>query len=219
MLLGGPLLVLITRVQGVESSSLVMALALTPVAVGVAASALGSESTDSLTGRIWPGIAAVTGLLLVLVEPSLGDVRADVVLLLAPVLAGLGAALFVSAQQRSVTHTGIAAWLPSVALLGGTIVFAGAWSVSHLRGVSTNSLSLTAVAADGLFLLLSVLALARLGAVRWSAQFTLLPLLILLEGIAMVRPAFTTRWVVGLALLATASVYLLLPQDDDDTAD
>jgi drug/metabolite transporter (DMT)-like permease len=216
LLLGGPMLVLVSGIPGIESSALVMALALTPVAVGVAASALGNESTESLTGRIWPGIAAVTGLLLVLVEPSFGDVRADVVLVLAPVMTGLGSAMFASAQQRGLRQVDLSKWLPTTALLGATLLFAAAWGISHLRGVPAISLSLTAVATDGVFALLSVLALTRLGAVRWSAQFTLLPLLILLEGIVMVRPVFTTRWVVGLVLVAAASVYLLLPQDDEE---
>lgn len=220
LLLGGPMLVLVSGVAWadlrIESSALVMALALTPVAVGVAASALGNASTDSLTGRIWPGIAAVTGLLLVLVEPGLGDVRADVLLVLAPVMTGLGAAMFASAQPPGLNRASLSQWLPTAALLGGTLLFALACSVSRLRGFPTTPLSWTAVATDGVFALLSVLALARLGAVRWSAQFTLLPLLILLEGIVMVRPVFTTRWLVGLLLVAVASVYLLLPQGEDE---
>jgi threonine/homoserine efflux transporter RhtA len=60
-----------------------------------------------------------------------------------------------------------------------------------------------------------VLALSRLGANRWSAQFVLVPLLILIEGMVLVRPGITTRWVVGLALVALASVYLLLPHQDE----
>ena len=35
----------------------------------------------------------------------------------------------------------------------------------------------------------------------------------------MVRPVFTTRWVVGLLLIAGASIYLLLPQDEEDADD
>ena len=118
LLLGGPMLVLVSGVGGVEASALVMALSLTPVAVGVSASALGSETTKSLTGRIWPGIAAVTGLLLVLVEPSFGDVRADAVLLLAPVMTGLGAAMLVSSYQRGADRPAVTQWLSTIGLLG-----------------------------------------------------------------------------------------------------
>lgn len=223
LLAGGPMLGLVSGVPWIEASALVMALTLTPVAVGVAASALGDGLTESLTGRIWPGIAAVTGLLLVLAEPSFGDVRADVVLMLAPVATGLGAALFAatftSAHGRSKERASVSHWLPSVALLGGALLFMAAWTVSRLRGMPSTPLSITAVAADGAFALLSILALSRLGAVRWSAQFTLLPLLILLEGIVLVRPVFTTRWIIGLLLVAGASVYLLLPQDGDVPGD
>jgi threonine/homoserine efflux transporter RhtA len=84
--------------------------------------------------------------------------------------------------------------------------------VEHL----TLSLTLSAVACDGILALLAVVALARLGAVRWSAQFTLLPLLIVLEGIVLVRPTLSTRWVVGLLLLAVASVFLLMPPEPEE---
>jgi threonine/homoserine efflux transporter RhtA len=67
--------------------------------------------------------------------------------------------------------------------------------------------------------LLSLLVLVRLGAVRWSAQFVLLPLLILLQGIVILRPAITVRWVAGMLLIVTASLYLLLPQfEETETA-
>jgi threonine/homoserine efflux transporter RhtA len=71
------------------------------------------------------------------------------------------------------------------------------------------------VACDGVLALLSLLVLARLGAVRWSAQFALLPLLILLQGILILRPTITVRWVAGMLLIATASIYLLLPQAEE----
>ena len=57
--------------------------------------------------------------------------------------------------------------------------------------------------------------LARMGAERWSAQFALLPLFILLEGMLILRPPLMLRPVIGLLLLAVAGIYLLLPQTEE----
>jgi hypothetical protein len=67
-----------------------IALALTPVVVALAG------RVESVAGRIWPGLAAVAGLMLVVAQPSLGDARSDVALCLMPVLTGCGAALLSS---------------------------------------------------------------------------------------------------------------------------
>lgn len=207
LLFAGPVIGELLHAHELSATSLTMALALTPVAVGVAAAALGVAATGSVAGRIWPGLAAIGGLLLLLAEPALGTPRTDVALLLAPVLSGVGAALL--------CFGGRSAWRATTGLFGGTALFAlalvgdAAFFGGHLR------VSLLAVACDGVMALLSVYALLRVGATRWSAQFTLLPLLIVLEGIVLVRPLFTARWVVGLALLALASLYLLLPPTDE----
>ncbi len=195
MMLGGPAVGLLAG--GMDAGSLTIALALTPVVVAVAAAALG-DGSDGMAGRLWPGLAAVAGLLLVLTQPSVSNVRNDVLMLAAPVFSGMGAALFCSVRARSVAS----------ALVGAAVVFLLGWVL--LRG----AVSVVAVACDGLLALLGVLAVARLGATRWSAQFALVPLLIVLEGLVLVRPGLQIRWVIGLALLAVGSVYLLLPQDE-----
>jgi hypothetical protein len=184
-----------------------MALALTPVAVGIAAAAFGGRAAGSVAGRIWPGLAAIGGLLLLLAEPSLSDPLTDLALFLAPTLTGVGAAFLCSG--------GASRWRATTALFGGTALFALALIAESLVAHARPRVSLLAMACDGLMALLSVYALLQVGASRWSAQFTLLPLLIVLEGIVLVRPLFTARWVVGLALLALASLYLLLPPTDD----
>jgi hypothetical protein len=185
-----------------------MALALTPVAVAIGLSALASAKSDGAAGRIWPGLAAVTGLLLILVQPNLGNLRSDVALILAPTLTGLGAALY---DSRAKSPTGA---IPTT-LLGATALFAIAAVASHVTTGHQPTLSLLAIAYEGILSILSILVLSRLGATRWSSQFTWLPLLILLEGIVMIRPPVTARWLTGLALLAVASIYLLLPRDDE----
>jgi hypothetical protein len=63
--------------------------------------------------------------------------------------------------------------------------------------------------------LLGVVTLDQLGATRWSSQFTWVPLLVIFEGIVMVRPRLTPHWFIGLLLLIVAGVYLLLPQVEE----
>jgi len=195
MMLGGPTIGLLAG--GMDSGSLTIALALTPVVVAVAATALG-DGGEGMAGRMWPGLAAVAGLLLVLTQPNVSNVRNDLLLLAAPVLTGVGAALFCSARGQSIAS----------ALVGAAVVFVLGWVV--VRG----TVSVVAVACDGLLALLGVLAVSRLGATRWSAQFALVPLLIVVEGLVLVRPGLQVRWVIGLVLVAVGSVYLLLPQDE-----
>jgi hypothetical protein len=207
MLVGGPMCAIVVRGRTLEPSGITMALALTPLAVAIASAALGDGSSDGISGRMWPGLAAVAGLLLVLVSPELGNARSDVALALAPVLTGVGAALFCESQP------GRRSWVFALAGAAGLFALAAA-EAKWVEGLVLSA-TLPAVACDGLLALLTVVALTRLGAVRWSAQFTLLPLLILLEGIAMVRPIVTTRWVVGLLLLGVASAFLLLPEEID----
>jgi len=202
LMLCGPAIGQLLHATRMESSGLMIALALTPVVVAIAG------RIDEVAGRIWPGIAAVAGLMLVLVQPSLGDIRSDVAMGLAPLLTGCGAALICS--ERNVT-----VWQTPAALAGAALIFAASWAGAAWHGGGVILPSLSAVACDGVLALLSLLALVRLGAVRWSAQFALLPLLILLQGILILRPALMVRWVAGMLLIAIASLYLLLPQAEE----
>ena len=212
LLLSGPAVGLLVGAHDLSAGALTIALALTPVAVAIGLSSFGSGAAGEVAGRIWPGLAAVTGLLLVLVQPDLSDARNDVALLLAPTLTGLGGALFCTrATEPGAAHQHASA----VALLGAALVFLVATAATAIVAHQRPSLSMPAIAYEGVLALLSLLSLGRLGATRWSSQFTWLPLLILLEGIVLVRPPVTVRWVAGLALLAIASVYLLTPREDD----
>jgi len=214
LFLGGPAIGLLIGAHELNAGALTIALALTPVAVAIGAAAFGAETSQGVAGRIWPGLAAVTGLLLILVQPNLGNTFSDLALFLAPTLTGMGAALFESTGQADVAGHPVAA----NALIGAAALFGFATLTTSLVAGHRPMLSLLAVAYEGVLALLSVMALSRLGATRWSSQFTWLPLLILLEGIVMVRPPITARWVVGLLLLALAGVYLLVPQEDERDA-
>ena len=143
---------------------------------------------------------------------TLGDLRADLPLLLAPVLTGLGAVLFCTPHSRSVPRT-------STALLGACALFALALATNRFLAGARPTVSLLASACDGIVALLGIATLSRLGSTRWSSQFTWVPLLIILEGIVLVRPRLTAHWFTGLVLLIVAGVYLLLPQGDDATTE
>lgn len=210
MLFGGPAIYLLIRSRELDAASLTIALALTPVIIAIAAPALGTERTDGLAGRIWPSLAAVAGLLLLLAQPALGDLRNDLALVLAPALTGIGAALFGVDVHPSPSRL-------TLTLLGASLLFTLALAETYIIAGARPSISLLAVACDGLLALLGVIALEQLGATRWSSQFTWIPLLIVLEGMVLVRPRLTAYWIAGLVLLALASVYLLLPQADEPT--
>jgi drug/metabolite transporter (DMT)-like permease len=211
LLFGGPAIGILFPGRDLDSSALTVALALTPIIIAITSTALGAESSDGIAGRIWPSLAALAGLLLLLVQPSLGDIRADFLLLLAPLLTGLGAVLFC-------THPSGSVFRPASALLGACALFAIAFLAGLLAGARP-TFSLLAIACDGLVALLGIATLSRLGSTRWSSQFTWIPLLIILEGIVLVRPRLTAHWFTGLVLLIVAGVYLLLPPGDEATTE
>ncbi len=212
MLTGGPATALVLHGRDLDSGSLTIALALTPVIIAIASPALGTESSEGIAGRIWPGLAAVAGLLLVLVQPALGDLRTDLALALAPILTGVGAVLLCGDNPG---RNSSAASRVFAALLGASALFAVAFAVTTVSGAIRPLISLLAITCDGLMALLGIVALSQLGSTRWSSQFAWVPLLIILEGIALVRPQLTAHWFIGLILLILAGVYLLLPQPTD----
>jgi hypothetical protein len=83
------------------------------------------------------------------------------------------------------------------------------------RGAAWPEMRGLAAGLDALEAFLAVLALGRLSAARWSAQFALVPLLVLLEGLAMLRTAVPARVITGLVLLGIASAALLLPPAEE----
>ena len=215
LLLGGPQAALLPGVRGIEPAGLLMALALTPVCAAVAWAALGEDATHGgtagVTGRLWPGIAALAGLLLILPAPSLRGIDRDCVLIAVPVLTGLGAAWFCAGDPSD------RAWTAACALLGGAVLFVTECGVEAMTaGRGAVNLSPFALALDTPLLLLSMLALVRSGVTRWSAQFTAVPLVVLLEGVFLMHEDLTGRSLAGLLLLAVASVALLLPAEPDD---
>lgn len=206
LLIAGPLIGPL-RAGGVSAAGLTIALALTPVVLAVAEAAMRGGG-EGLAGRLWPGLATVAGLLLVLPQPSLGSPMTDALLILAPVLTGIGAALFCTAEES--------AWRLPAALAGAAVVF-GLGALAMLgRGMAWPPLPGLATGMDALEAVLAVVALGRLAAARWSAQFALVPLVVLVEGLALMRSWVPGRVVGGLVLLALASLAMLLPPAETD---
>ena len=202
LLITGPLLSLFYP-HAMAASSVTMALALTPVVIAVCEAAT-RHTSDALAGRLWPGLATIAGLLLILVQPSLSNAAPDVVLALTPLLTGCGVVLFCSSRAS--------VWRIPAALLGACIALglgAAINLVTHVGGWP--DMAGLAAGFDALEALLALVALGRLSATRWSAQFAIVPLIVLVEGIAMTPASLPARMIVGLLLLGVAAIALLIP--------
>lgn len=210
LLITGPVIALLLP-HGISGASITMALALTPVVIAVAETAT-HHNGGNLPGRLWPGLATIAGLLLLLAEPSLANPAEDVLLALTPVLTGCGAVLFCSARQSN--------WRIPAALLGACIaqgigaainlaMHTGGWP--QMAGLATGF--------DAIEATLALVALERLSTTRWSAQFAIVPLLVVLESIVLMPDSMSARTVVGLLLLALAALALLIPPSEEPPFD
>ena len=210
MLLTGPLIALFYP-RAIAATSLTISLALTPVVIAVCAAAT-RHSSETLAGRLWPGLAAIAGLLLLLIEPSLSNPGVDLVLALTPLLTGCGAVLFCSARASI--------WRLPAALLGACAVLGLGAAINFATHVGGwPDMAGIAAGFDALEALLALIALGRLSATRWSAQFAIVPLIVLVEGVVMVPASVPARTIVGLLLLAFAAVALLIPPSEESRFD
>jgi drug/metabolite transporter (DMT)-like permease len=209
-MIAGPLLGLL-RPAGVPAASLTIALALTPVVIAVAEAAT-LHANHTLAGRLWPGLAAIAGLLLLLTQPSLSNIADDMILTLAPLLTGCGAVLFCSSRES--------VWRLPAALLGACLAL-GLGAAINLLTHTGGWTALDGIAAglDALQALLSVIAIGRLSAPRWSAQFALIPFIVLIQGIALMGARVPARMLVGLLLLVFAGIALLIPPAEEPRFD
>jgi hypothetical protein len=210
LLITGPLIALLYS-RAIAATSLTMSLALTPVVIAVCEAAT-RHSGAALAGRLWPGLAAIAGLLLVLIQPSLSNPGVDLVLALTPLLTGCGAVLFCSSRATI--------WRLPAALLGACAALGLGAAINlatHVGGWP--EMAGLAAGFDALEALLALVALGRLSATRWSAQFAIVPLIVLLEGVAQIAAHVPARMLVGLLLLAFAAVALLIPPSEESRFD
>ena len=188
-----------------------MALALTPVVIAVGEAAT-RYTNQTLAGRLWPGLATIAGLLLLLAQPSLSNPSQDVILALTPLLTGCGAVLFCSVRAS--------VWRLPAALLGACASLGLGAAINlatHVGGWP--DMAGLAAGFDALEALLALIALSRLSATRWSAQFAIIPLIVLLEGVVFMPSSIPARMIVGLLLLAFAAVALLIPPSEESHFD
>ncbi len=164
----------------------------------------------------------------------------------APALAGFGGALFLLSFNFPVSTRGRTMF--GVLLLAVVVVgFASAWIYRLLRGFGmmealavvglSNALFLAvcSVFSGGswsgvsslisisslcylLELVLLVWLLRELSPVRLAARYLVVPLLAVLEGVAILRPAFTVRMGAGLVLLIGGAGYILLSRKQNSDA-
>jgi drug/metabolite transporter (DMT)-like permease len=209
LLLCGPFLALLLTGQGINSNSLTLALALVPVVAGVTQTALGDAAPGSFATSTWPALAAITGLLLLIPQPSFANPVTDATLLLAPLTTGIGAALFTTSRSSRNRPTFASA------LLAAALLFAAAWSIQFLLHRTTAHFTPLAALLDAATALLTLLSLSRIGLTVWSAQFTLVPLIIILQGFVLLRPRINVYNSAGLSLLLLGCIFLLLPQPSE----
>lgn len=209
LLIAGPLIALLYP-RSISAASVTMALALTPVVVAVAEGA--TRHTTTFAGRVWPGLAAIAGLLLLLPEPSLANPVQDLILALTPLLTGCGAVLFCSAR--------CSVWRIPAALLGASAVLGLGAGINVAMQIGTwPDMAGLAAGLDALEALLALLALGRLSATRWTAQFAIVPLVVLLEAMAITPSSIQGRMIAGLLLLAIAAIALLIPPSEEPSFD
>jgi drug/metabolite transporter (DMT)-like permease len=212
LLLTGPLLSLLLTGHGIDPNALTLALALVPIVAAVTQNALGNATPDSFAARTWPALAALTGLLLLVPQPSFANPIADATLLLAPLATGIGAALF-STSASPKNQLAFPTTLSATALL-----FSAAWLVQYLLHHTSAHLSPLAALLDAATALLTLLALSRIGLASWSAQFVLVPLAVILQGFVLLRPPIDPYNSAGIALLLLGCIFLLLPQPTEKAA-
>jgi drug/metabolite transporter (DMT)-like permease len=204
LLIGGPAIGMVLLPHGLDATSLMTALALTPVVIGVACVAVGEEC-ESLAGNLWPGLVVLSGILLVVPQPSLADPAADIAMMLAPIMTGVGTVMLSQGREQQPSLTAARA----VTALSAAALFLGVFAVVRFGAAGAReSFAPVSALLDGATAWLAVKSVQRLGAVRSAAQFALVPLAVLLEGLVLMRPSVTLRTGVGLALMLLAGIVL-----------
>lgn len=199
-LIVGPWLQLVLGNTMPGSSAVVLALTLVPVVVAVAEPALGDREFSPM--RLWPGLAAATGLMIIAPLPSFSDWRADAVLVLIPIAVGIGVVLTTQRpglQKDRAAILGVSAGVFAVI----SITAAFLWR-QHIF------ISWIAVGVCAVTFALVLLAVRSLSSAQYASQYAIVPLLALLQGpIVISFGVISWRFAFSVALLLAASVALL----------
>jgi hypothetical protein len=127
---------------------------------------------------------------------------------------GIGAAMFCTGRPRAAG--GVGGSRVVAALSGGALAFGVVLVVRLAQHGWSVDFSPTAAVLDAVEAWLGITVLSRLGTMRWTAQFAIVPLAVMFAGMIGLHLGFDWRRLSGLGLLFVASVFLLLPPEDDE---
>jgi drug/metabolite transporter (DMT)-like permease len=218
LLLGMPAIVSEWARDGLSDITQAALFALVPFLVVVVA--MGREPTageDLGVRRFFaPALAGFGGVLLLLPFNLPVSVRGRImlgVLLVAIVLVGFASEWI----YRLLRGFEIMEALAIVCLSNAIFLAACSIAISPAFGSWSGVSSLTSLSALCylLELLLLIWSFREMPPARLAARFLVVPLLTILEGLAILRPAFTVRMAAGLILLAGGAGYLLLSKSRD----
>jgi hypothetical protein len=201
LILIGPTIGTFLGATSLGASGLTIALALTPVVVAVAWPAL--TERQFYLNQLWPGIVAAAALLIAIPAPSTADWRSDASMALAPLLTGIGCVLYARSDVPVL-------WKATASLALATILFTIGVLTQSFAQHAALSISLSAISIATVLFLLALLALSRFSAMQYTARYTLVPLVLLMEGpLLLSRSLLTWRAILCAALLLLATVALL----------
>ena len=210
---------LVAAAQGwVSQLERVAIFSLTPVFAVVLEPHLGNAEHRG-SSALLAALAAVAGTLCIFplnVPSSPSAVTAVIAIVAAAACAATGNCLAVrlASSQSNPSLASSAAFACGSAALAFAV--AGACTEHAQWHVSQSVTQLVWIALIDLPALLLIFWLLRcMSAVRMTTRYILVPLLIVLAGIALEQPAVTTRMVLGTILMAVGAMGLLLAQDDD----
>ncbi len=213
VVLTAPSLATLVAGRALGSNNGTFALTLTSVVVAVGGPVVSSQAEWDVVGRLWPGLAGSAGLLLLVPQPSFASWRPWLGLSALPLLTGVGAVIFqavrpaVEDPDQRVSSAKASAKAREAALscfLAALVLFTLHQFLLRAR-VQVEGLAGAAV-LDGATLYLSLLVLSRAGAVGWSAQFLVVPLLVVVEGVVLLHPVLDARSWLGMGLLLVSGV-------------
>jgi hypothetical protein len=210
LVLIGPTIGTFLGATALGASGLTIALALTPVVIAVALPAF-TDGQFSLN-RLWPGIVAAAALLVAVPVPSTVDWRSDASMILAPLLTGIGCVLYVRSSAPSL-------WKATDSLALAAFFFAVGALTQSLARHAAFSVSLPAAGIAAILFLLALLTLSRFTAMQYAARYTLVPLVLLVEGpLLLSRSLFTWRVLLCVMLLLLATVALLRTHAEENVS-
>ena len=189
------------------ANEVTLASCLCPAVIAVAGAALEAEQKQ-LTDRLWPGLAGMAGLLLIVPLPIFSDVRSVLALGVLPLAIGTSATFFgAQALSGSDASEGVTkgSWSLSDSSLLGCVLCVSSLAFALLaacRHAGPLPFPYATAVYDGLTDALSVAVLLHFGAGRWAAHLLLGPCCTVLMGIFLLRPRVDSRTVVGIGLLA-----------------